>query len=466
MTGYKRITELQNELSKIVLVDFIPFEELRISKLRESIKGEFGEEISLKDDSSYDKDLTFLGSYTLSKETDLDGFNKVEIWIARQLGIGLTVLVVGEVDKGKLNQGLGTDLKSCRERKRRISDFEGKLEEYLQDISPGIVAELVEDKDSKIPSIWFYDSCKEENQNEPSNGEVTPPYLIGIKKIRKKAEFFSNMLSNLPPNFPSDTKPLDSSELRLLGRDPNSVTSTISGKEELIFAPGLKFYNTDLGNIRFRYLLFRIQKSDETMTIGDISSKSIIFEISRLFLPLCWSIWRYHGIQEPKVLPKETTNEKLDDLKRDYFNQLSRTSTFRRKCRKIKLEIDALEYLIDKKGNLPKENQDEVSLISGGIKLSSELLLKGKECLKHTKDLIRRSEKVNDKNLKFLDNIFSAKFSTSSLKLQRVGLALTVVGIWLAAFQLIEVFPRLKRTILPITLILGIISCLLVKKIS
>ncbi|KXB04388.1 hypothetical protein AKJ49_02160 [candidate division MSBL1 archaeon SCGC-AAA382A03] len=438
---FTRIWNLQNSISEIAIVDYLPLDyEERILKFEDFVKNKFASpfhsNLDLKADSSFKRDTTFLSypSLGMNKDPNLDGFKKIEINITRHLGFAFTVVLKGKVNREYISNDLKPTNNGCGELKKRINELEKKLGNYLLNSDSGTLGQDLCSgglPSKSLLSIWKYNIFEKENPNfwKENDDSSRTKWLESF--IRK--------------DYYNKTK--YTSDLTYLGLDINktsqfsSIVKTNEGKGFLL-APGSKYFKSELGRANFRYLVFQIDDfSDEERTLDEVEPDDTPFEIGKLFLPIYWAIWRNNNLksqfENKSIKPKDFDIQELED---EYHNQIKNEMKFREETEEIKTEIEALRYLIEKRGSLPDEKGERnESKFEDYPPISEELNEIGDEYLNHLEWLIDFYKQVYERNIESLSNLFSAKVSTSNLKFQFATILISIIA---AALGLMQVFPN------------------------
>lgn len=273
-------------------------------------------------------------------------------------------------------------------------------------------------KDNNLPSSWVYSIYKDEDYKAKSSFEEWFQTHIWKNTYEDHVESGSNLV--------------------FIGWESKKFNQFSYIYENMVIAPSSDYIITDIGSFRHRYILL-IYKERSFENIGSFFEDPLI-DTSRLYLLICWSVYRYLNSEDFKPEPLQIDIEKPPTYRtlKGYDELLKKTIKRGVKTREfvdlIKVEIDSIETLIKNFNGYTNEKPGYP--IYSSFTVSNELIGQTQSILKRLKSKINEYIKVSDNTVIELQHHIDVSSSMINLKLQNKIYILTIVIIFLTIAQL------------------------------
>ena len=289
-----------------------------------------------------------------------------------------------------------------------LKKAERDLANFCQKSLPMGIIQFIS-KDNNLPSLWVYSIYKYENYKAKSSFEEWFQTNIWKKTYEDHVESGSNLV--------------------FIGWESKKFNQFSYIYENMVIAPSSDYIITDIGSFRHRYILL-IYKERSFENIGSFFEDPLI-ETSRLYLLICWSVYRYLNSEDFKPEPLQIDIEKPPTYQtlKEYDGLLKETIKHGVKTREfvdlIKAEIDSIETLI--KNFNGYTNEKPSNPIYGSFIVSNELIGHTQSILERLKSKINEYIKVSDNNIIELHQHIDVSSSMINLNLQNKIYVLTMV---------------------------------------
>lgn len=298
-----------------------------------------------------------------------------------------------------------------------LKKAESDLANYCQKSLPaGIIRSISGNYNFNPPSLWVYLIYKDKNYNAKSSFKEW--FQTHIWKNKNHVESGSNLV--------------------FIGWESEKSNQFSYIYENMVIAPSSDYIITDIGPLRRRNILL-IYK-DRSLENMDSFFEEALIETSRLYLLICWSMYRYLNSEDFKPEPLQIDIEKPPTIQtlKDYDKLLKKTIKHGVKTREfvdlIKTEIDSIETLIKNFNGYTNEKPGDP--IYGSFTVSNELIGQTQSILERLKLKINEYTKVSDNNITELQQHINVSSMMINLNLQHKMYILTIVILFLAFVQI------------------------------